>query len=58
MSCLLMSDAPSLKDSIERKLNIYTHIERYGIDLTPHYMYQDAVSRVGSDGGTGDMFRG
>ena len=41
MSCLLKSDSPSLKDSIERKLNIYTHIERYGIDLTPHYMYQE-----------------
>ena len=41
MSSLLMSDASSFKDSIERKLNIYTHIERYGIDLTPHYMYQE-----------------
>ena len=38
---LAYSVACALKDSIERKLNIYTHIERYGIDLTPHYMYQE-----------------
>ena len=29
------------RHSVESKLNIYIHTERYGIDLTPHYRYQE-----------------